>query len=161
MVTINIQKKDLWLLSAIMIFLIGITYIIAYNPTGTGGTPSVMGHSADEIEGGGGGETYDSGWFACTPGGTYVINHNLNSDKVIFQVLFSTSSSGSNAVTQYASHDHSHGDFSHAIGAMVKPTSLNSCTVQAGNSYAGYIFSSSGAGTKTASGYYRLLAIKS
>jgi len=51
MVNINIQKKDLWLLSIIMVFFVGVTYIIAYNPAGTGGTPSVMGHSADEVEG--------------------------------------------------------------------------------------------------------------
>lgn len=114
--------------------------------------------------GGSGGETpntYDSGWFACTRGGKYVINHNLNSDKIIFQVFFSTSADGSNAVTQYAFHDHSHGDFSHSVGAMVKPTSANSCTIQAGASYAGYVFGDTGAGAKTVSGYYRLLAIKS
>ena len=55
MVNINIQKKDLWLLSAIMVFLVGVGVVISYNPSGTGGTPSIMGHSADEIEGLGGG----------------------------------------------------------------------------------------------------------
>ena len=52
MVSIHIQKKDLWLLSAIMVFLVGVVYIIAYNPSGTGGNPAIMGHSADEVEGG-------------------------------------------------------------------------------------------------------------
>ena len=50
-INLNIQKKDLWLLSAIMVFLVGVGFVISYNPSGTGGTPSIMGHSADEIEG--------------------------------------------------------------------------------------------------------------
>lgn len=51
MISIKIQKKDLWLLAAIMVFLIGVAYVIAYNPGGAGGNPAIMGHSADEIEG--------------------------------------------------------------------------------------------------------------
>jgi len=46
MVNINIQKKDLWLLSAIMIFLVGIGYVIAYGS----GSPTTMGHDAGEVE---------------------------------------------------------------------------------------------------------------
>jgi hypothetical protein len=48
MVTINIKKKDLWLLSAIMLFLVGIGFVIAY---GSGGPASTIGHDADELEG--------------------------------------------------------------------------------------------------------------
>ncbi len=50
-ININIQKKDLWLLSAIVVFLVGVGYIIATNSE----TPKwqIHGHSADEIEGGG------------------------------------------------------------------------------------------------------------
>jgi len=33
MVNINIQKKDLWLLSAIMVFLVGVVFVIAYSYT--------------------------------------------------------------------------------------------------------------------------------
>jgi len=51
MINIQIKKKDLWLLSAIFIFLVGVGFIVAYNPSGTGGNPAIMGHSADEIEG--------------------------------------------------------------------------------------------------------------
>ena len=50
MINIQIQKKDLWLLAAIMIFLAGVAYVIAYNPSGTGGNPAIMGHSVDEID---------------------------------------------------------------------------------------------------------------
>ena len=45
-INLNIQKKDLWLLSAIMVFLVGVVFVIAY---GSGASPSVMGHSAEEI----------------------------------------------------------------------------------------------------------------
>lgn len=50
MVVINIKKKDLYLISALFIFLIGSGYVIAYNPGGTG-NPAVMGHSFNELEG--------------------------------------------------------------------------------------------------------------
>ena len=48
MVTINIQKKDLWLFSAIMVFLVGVGFVVAYN---SGGPASTIGHSADELDG--------------------------------------------------------------------------------------------------------------
>ncbi len=46
---INIQKKDLWLLSAVVVFLIGVGFVVA-----NGATPKwqIHGHPADEIEGG-------------------------------------------------------------------------------------------------------------
>ncbi len=50
MVKINIQKKDLWLLSAVIVFLVGVGYVIAYTNDGSG-TPNIMGHSFDELEG--------------------------------------------------------------------------------------------------------------
>ena len=50
MVTINIKKKDLFLITAVVVFLIGAGAIIAYNPGGTA-NPSVLGHSANEISG--------------------------------------------------------------------------------------------------------------
>lgn len=46
-INIHIEKKDLLLLIAIGIFLVGVVYVIAY-----GGTqPIVMGHSFGELEG--------------------------------------------------------------------------------------------------------------
>lgn len=50
-INIQIQKKDLWLLSAIFVFLIGVGYVIAYGS----GDPTVHGHDAGEIQGIGGG----------------------------------------------------------------------------------------------------------
>jgi len=47
---VNIQKKDLWLLSAVIVFMVGVGVVIAYNAGFSGGTPSVMGHSSDEIQ---------------------------------------------------------------------------------------------------------------
>ena len=48
-ININIQKKDLWLFSAITMFLIGVGFVIAYNANMNSGAPPVMGHSAGEI----------------------------------------------------------------------------------------------------------------
>jgi hypothetical protein len=48
-INIKIEKKDLWILSAILVFFLGAAYVIAFNPSGTGGTPAIMGHSADEL----------------------------------------------------------------------------------------------------------------
>ena len=45
MVTINIQKKDLYLIAAVAIFLVGSGIVIAYGGT----SPSVMGHSYGEV----------------------------------------------------------------------------------------------------------------
>ncbi len=45
-INLNIQKKDLWLLSVIVVFLAGVGFVVAYN---SGGPASVMGHSADEM----------------------------------------------------------------------------------------------------------------
>ena len=47
MITINIQKKEMYLLSAIIVFLVGVGIIIAYN---SGADPSIMGHDIDEID---------------------------------------------------------------------------------------------------------------
>lgn len=47
MIKIEIQKKDLYLLTAIMIFLLGAGYVIAYNSVVS---PSIMGHSFEELE---------------------------------------------------------------------------------------------------------------
>lgn len=49
-INLKIRKKDLWLLSAIAVFLIGVGFVIAYNANAIGGVPSIMGHSIDEIE---------------------------------------------------------------------------------------------------------------
>jgi len=80
MVNINIQKKDLWLLSAIMVFLVGVGFVISYNPSGTGGAPSIMGHSADEIEGG-------TGFGAWT-------NQDSDSNSLVIGVTYSATSDG-------------------------------------------------------------------
>ncbi len=48
MVTINIKNRDLYLISAIFIFLIGSGIVVAYNSNPA--NPAVMGHTVDEIE---------------------------------------------------------------------------------------------------------------
>ena len=46
----NIDKKYFFAIVLIGLIFIGIVGVIAYNSAGTGGTPSVFGHSVDEIE---------------------------------------------------------------------------------------------------------------
>lgn len=46
---IKFERKDLWLLAAIMVFIVGVGYVIAFNAGFSGGNPSVMGHSSDEV----------------------------------------------------------------------------------------------------------------
>ena len=50
-IKINIKKKDLFLISAIVVFLVGVGVVMSYNAVGTDGKPAVMGHSVDEIAG--------------------------------------------------------------------------------------------------------------
>lgn len=50
MIAIYFRRKDLYLLTAIFVFLIGAGAIIAYNPSGTG-NPAILGHSANEVSG--------------------------------------------------------------------------------------------------------------
>ena len=51
MVTFNIEKKNIYLLAAIMVFLVGTGIVIAYTQGDDTANPAVMGHTADEIEG--------------------------------------------------------------------------------------------------------------
>ena len=46
-VKINFKKKDLWLLSAIVVFLVGAGFVVAFG----GNNPAVMGHDAGELTG--------------------------------------------------------------------------------------------------------------
>ena len=48
-IQINIQNKQMYLISAIVVFMLGVGFVIGQNPLGTGGDPTVMGHSLDEV----------------------------------------------------------------------------------------------------------------
>jgi hypothetical protein len=48
-IKVNIQKKDLFLIAAIVVFMVGVGMIIGYNPSEIMGNPAVMGHTANEI----------------------------------------------------------------------------------------------------------------
>lgn len=50
-VNINIQKKDLWLISAVFVFLLGVGFVVAFNQNWqtSPGDPAKMGHTPDEI----------------------------------------------------------------------------------------------------------------
>jgi hypothetical protein len=51
MVDIHIEKKDLWLVSAIFVFILGVGLVVSFND----GNPQVHGHHANDIEGVSGG----------------------------------------------------------------------------------------------------------
>ena len=88
MVSINIQKRDLWFLSTIVVLLVGVGFVIAYGS----GDSTVHGHDAGEIN------TYDSGWFAVTGDTTYTKAHGLGNLPFIVQLWVSDTSDGSGRV---------------------------------------------------------------
>ncbi len=96
-INLKIQKKDLWLLSAIVVFLVGVGYVIAYDwATGSGtGLPSIHGHTANEIEGVVAGIEYDSGWFAITTSTTYTLNHGLSVEPPVVLLYIAQNPDGS------------------------------------------------------------------
>lgn len=47
---VNIAKKDLWLISAICVLIVGLGVVVAYNVGMSGGIPDEMGHSSDEVD---------------------------------------------------------------------------------------------------------------
>ncbi|MBI2136531.1 hypothetical protein HYU06_05660 [Candidatus Woesearchaeota archaeon] len=49
-ITINVMKRHLYILILLVAVFLLLTFAIAYNSAGTGGTPAVMGHSADELD---------------------------------------------------------------------------------------------------------------
>lgn len=57
-INIKVEKKHLYLISAIMIFLVGVGVVIALNS----GNYLIHGHTADEIEGGVGGGVSFGAW---------------------------------------------------------------------------------------------------
>lgn len=73
----KIEKKDLWLLAAIFVFLAGVTYVIAYG----GNNPSIHGHSAGEIEGVGFGDWTRTGTLASGGTETMVAGHVYQAQK--------------------------------------------------------------------------------
>ena len=49
---VDIKKKDLWLLSAIIVFMVGVGFVMAWTYPGETAVPSIHGHTSDEINGG-------------------------------------------------------------------------------------------------------------
>lgn len=67
MVSLNIKfdKKDLWLVSAIFIFLVGVGFVVAWDSN----NPILHGHTANEIEGGVGGGNLQCTEYLNRPSG--------------------------------------------------------------------------------------------
>ena len=51
MIQIKVEKKDLYFLTAVLVFFVGVGFVFAWNSN----DPAVHGHTADEIQGGVGG----------------------------------------------------------------------------------------------------------
>ena len=80
-ININIQKKDLWLISAIAVFFVGVGVVIAYDWDYPGaseaGLPAIHGHTANElfnVSGGGGGMSFGN-WVDLTP---QIVSNNVS-----------------------------------------------------------------------------------
>jgi hypothetical protein len=68
MVTINIEKKHLWLITAVFVFVLGIGFVFGWTNPGDTADPIIHGHTGDEIEGGGDAQI-EAGWYASCPSG--------------------------------------------------------------------------------------------
>ena len=84
--TFNIGRKAMIFFGVVILVFVVAGLVIGY-----GGTdPTIHGHSAGEIEGCGGGATYDSGWFAVETAKDYILDHDLGTSSLIVQIYFSS-----------------------------------------------------------------------
>ena len=109
MVNINIQKKDLWLISAIFVFLVGVGVVIGFGDY-VGNEAQINGHSSDEImvknssndlvtlqsliDGGDSEETYVSPWQSISTGESVTFNHELGTDELRIDLQFKPTATG-------------------------------------------------------------------
>lgn len=103
-------------------------------------------------------KAYDSGWFPANVGEGYVKNHNLGTTKIIGQIWFSPSPSGSNATTLL-----SHG-WAEERGVTLKYLSATQVRVQVGEGGAAermcfYALTDSGKEELYNSGYLRIILL--
>ncbi|MCF7910589.1 hypothetical protein K9L16_02875 [Candidatus Pacearchaeota archaeon] len=49
-IEVNIEKKHFYFITGLIVLMFGVFIVNAYNPYLSGGTPSIMGHSADELD---------------------------------------------------------------------------------------------------------------
>ncbi len=172
-INIHIEKKDLLLLIAIGILLVGVAYVIAYNEAMSGGTPSVMGHSSDEIMvrnssgslvslqtyiSQSNSNVYDSGWFSITTNQIYDKTHNLGSRYLFLEVFFAPNSGGGPDESNIYRLTNIYTDSGQYNGASIRMTSDNQLRIKTGQSYV-YKDVQGGIGFLS-SGWYRIIAKK-
>jgi len=104
-------------------------------------------------------DVYDSGWFVCSAGGTYNLNHNLNSIAIMVQVLFAPDSGGSPDLSKVQIESWHH-DIGNERGAKIVDITTTQLTVQAGGTSAAFYPNSSGRDVAYSSGHYRVIAIR-
>ena len=114
-VQINIQKKDLWILSAVIAFLVGVGFVIGFGDY-SGNEAQINGHSSDEVMVNVSGELvslqefideevvdskiWASDWIAVVNKKVYYngdvdeagniidLNHNLGTSEVVTQIFY-------------------------------------------------------------------------
>lgn len=111
-------------------------------------------------------DVYDSGWFACALGGTYIKTHNLGSTGLLVQVQYAPDSGGSPDVTKIqVEHGFLNLDWNKFIGPVVKNITNTQLTVQAGAYAVAIRINSTGHGVNSnlgqeSSGHYRVLVTR-
>jgi len=141
---VNIKKKDLFLLSAIMVFLVGVGFVVAYNAGYSGAVPgsqaSIMGHTADEIDGlgGGGGSCSFGAWQDVTVAAVGETNQGpVATDGVLVMGSSGETSgvhiyTGSNPSSLFeVTHENSHGAVS--LGTPIKKGDYWKVTTDSGS----------------------------
>lgn len=106
--------------------------------------------------------TYDSGWFTVSAGGSYVKSHNLGSYALRTTVLFAPDSGGSPNLTKIAQLTDITGDVGVSLtaGVQIKSITSSQFTVQANATYVGVILGSGGTPALYSNGHYRVIATK-
>ncbi len=138
----------------ILIGFVGLSF--AYNANGIGGNPAIMGHSADEIEGGGSGSTsyaYESSWIPVSIGNVYTVNHNLGKTPSLVQLWFSNTSDGSGDVVLAGSSNYG------AYASVVNKINSTSVSFYTGTAYVVYYNDLQKTYKYPTSGYMKVVAL--
>jgi len=101
-------------------------------------------------------ETYDSGWFACSTGGTYTKTHNLGTTKILPILYWASSSGGANMSTILGA---THPQLDDENNGNIQNITSTTLTVQAGRTAVHVTLDDRGISTLQRSGYYRVIVL--
>jgi len=169
---VNIGNRQLMFLVVFVAALFAVGMAGAYNNPPVGGTPSVAGHSVDEIDWS---QTvpqicmgtpaicktgwpsiprvYDSGWFPITTATSYTKTHSLGTTKVLATVYLAQNSDGSGWLIPTMGSVYSSGNY---VTAIVELTSTT-VTLRGGSTDLAAFRDKSGNYITPANGYARII----